>query len=114
MIEVIVIILVVLAVLGVVAVGRSVKVVQQYEQGIVFRFGKIQAPPRGAGLTVIRPVGDRMQKVNMQIAAMAVPAQEGITRGNVTVRGGRGGVFPGGGPDQGRHQRAELPVMLPL
>jgi regulator of protease activity HflC (stomatin/prohibitin superfamily) len=82
----IVIILVVLAVLGAVAVGRSVRVVQQFEQGIVFRFGKIQSPPRGAGLTVIRPVGDRMQKVNMQIVAMAVPAQDGITRDNVTVR----------------------------
>ena len=86
MIEAIVIILVVLAVLGLVAVGRSVRVVQQFEQGIVFRFGKIQSPPRGAGLTLIRPVGDRMQKVNMQIIAMAVPAQDGITRDNVTVR----------------------------
>jgi regulator of protease activity HflC (stomatin/prohibitin superfamily) len=82
----IVIILVILAVAGVVAVGRSVRVVQQFEQGIVFRFGKIQSPPRGPGLTMIRPVGDRMQKVNMQIAAMAVPAQDGITRDNVTVR----------------------------
>jgi regulator of protease activity HflC (stomatin/prohibitin superfamily) len=35
---------------------------------------------------MIRPVGDRMQKVNMQIIAMAVPAQEGITRDNVTVQ----------------------------
>jgi regulator of protease activity HflC (stomatin/prohibitin superfamily) len=35
---------------------------------------------------MIRPVGDRMQKVNMQIAAMAVPAQDGITKDNVTVR----------------------------
>jgi regulator of protease activity HflC (stomatin/prohibitin superfamily) len=82
----ILIILVILVVAGVVAVGRSVRVVQQFEQGIVFRFGKIQSPPRGAGLTVIRPVGDRMQKVNMQIVAMAVPAQDGITRDNVTVR----------------------------
>jgi regulator of protease activity HflC (stomatin/prohibitin superfamily) len=71
---------------SVIAVGRSVRVVQQFEQGIVFRFGKIQSPPRGAGLTVIRPVGDRLQKVNMQIVAMAVPAQDGITRDNVTVR----------------------------
>jgi regulator of protease activity HflC (stomatin/prohibitin superfamily) len=85
-IEAIVIILVVLAVLGLVVAGRSLKVVQQFEQGIVFRFGKIQSPPRGAGLTVIRPIGDRVQKVNMQIVAMAVPAQEGITRDNVTVR----------------------------
>jgi regulator of protease activity HflC (stomatin/prohibitin superfamily) len=41
---------------------------------------------RGPGLAIIRPVGDRMQKVNMQIVAMAVPAQEGITRDNVSVR----------------------------
>src|SRR5213592_2261018 len=86
MIEAIVIIFAILVVLGLVVAGRSLKVVQQFEQGIVFRFGKIQSPPRGAGLTVIRPVGDRMQKVNMQIIAMAVPAQEGITKDNVTVR----------------------------
>jgi regulator of protease activity HflC (stomatin/prohibitin superfamily) len=79
-------ILAILVVAGLVAAGRSLKVVQQFEQGIVFRFGRIQSPPRGAGLTVIRPVGDRMQKVNMQIVAMAVPAQDGITKDNVTVR----------------------------
>jgi len=86
MVEAILIVLATLVVLGVIAVGRSVRVVQQFERGIVFRFGKIQSPPRGAGLTVIRPVGDRLQKVNMQIVAMAVPAQEGITRDNVSVR----------------------------
>ena len=59
---------------------------QQYEQGIIFRFGRVLPGTRGAGLSLIRPVGDRMQKVNMQIIAMAVPAQEGITRDNVTVR----------------------------
>src|SRR5947207_2121518 len=86
MIEAIVIVLVVFVVAGLVVAGRSLKVVQQFEQGIVFRFGKIQSPPRGAGLTLIRPVGDRLQKVNMQIVAMTVPAQDGITRDNVTVR----------------------------
>jgi len=60
--------------------------VQQYEQALIFRFGKVLPGTRGPGLTVIRPVGDRLQKVNMQIVAMAVPAQEGITRDNVTVR----------------------------
>src|SRR6266550_1674547 len=79
-------ILVILVVAGLVVAGRSFKVVQQYEQGIVFRFGKVLGRPRGAGLTVIRPVGDRLQKVNMQIVAMAVPAQDGITKDNVTVR----------------------------
>jgi regulator of protease activity HflC (stomatin/prohibitin superfamily) len=81
-----VVILVILVVAGLIAAGRSFKVVQQYEQGIIFRFGRVLPGIRGAGLTLIRPVGDRMQKVNMQIVAMAVPAQEGITRDNVTVR----------------------------
>jgi len=61
-------------------------VVQQYEKGIIYRFGRVLPEVRGPGLTVMRPVGDRMQKVNMQIVAMAVPAQEGITRDNVSVR----------------------------
>ena len=86
MIAAIVLIVVVLAVAGVVAAARSIKIVQQFEQGIVFRFGRIEAKPRGPGVTLIRPVGDRMQKVNMQIVAMTVPAQDGITKDNVTVR----------------------------
>ena len=81
-----VVVLVVLVVAGLIAAGRSVKIVQQYEQGIIFRFGRVLPGTRGAGLALIRPVGDRMQKVNMQIVAMAVPAQEGITKDNVTVR----------------------------
>src|SRR5216684_6877055 len=86
MVAALVVILVVLIVAGLVVVGRSLRVVQQYEQAIVFRFCKILYPPRGAGLTIIRPIGDRMQKVNMQIIAMGVPAQEGITKDNVSVR----------------------------
>jgi len=77
----------VIVVLGIlIGLGRSFKIVQQYEKGIVYRFGKVQPEVRGPGLARIRPIGDRMQKVNMQIVAMAVPAQEGITRDNVSVR----------------------------
>jgi len=82
----IVAVIVVLVILGIVAAARSFKVVQQYEKGIIYRFGQVLPEIRGPGLHVIRPVGDRMAKVNMQIIAMAVPAQEGITRDNVTVR----------------------------
>jgi regulator of protease activity HflC (stomatin/prohibitin superfamily) len=81
-----VVILVILVVAGLIAAGRSFKIVQQYEQGIIFRFGRVLPGTRGPGLTLIRPVGDKMQNVNMQIIAMAVPAQDGITRDNVTVR----------------------------
>jgi regulator of protease activity HflC (stomatin/prohibitin superfamily) len=86
MVAALVVIIVLIVLGGAVAAARSIKIVQQFEQGIVFRFGRIEAKPRGPGVTVIRPVGDRMQKVNMQIVAMTVPAQDGITRDNVTVR----------------------------
>jgi len=86
MVATLLVILVILVVAGLVATGRAARVVQQYEQGIVFRFGKVLPGTRGPGLHLIRPFGDRMQKVNMQIVAMAVPAQDGITRDNVTVR----------------------------
>jgi regulator of protease activity HflC (stomatin/prohibitin superfamily) len=62
------------------------KVINQYEQGLVFRFGKMQPVPRQPGLTWVNPFTDRLRKVNMQIIAAAVPGQEGITRDNVTVR----------------------------
>jgi regulator of protease activity HflC (stomatin/prohibitin superfamily) len=86
MVAALVIIIVLIVLGGAVTAARSIKIVQQFEQGIVFRFGRIEAKPRGPGVTVIRPIGDRMQKVNMQIVAMTVPAQDGITKDNVTVR----------------------------
>src|SRR5215472_11500836 len=70
----------------IIGVGRAIKTVQQYEDGIVFRFGKVLPGVRGPGLTMIRPIGDKLVKVNKQIIAMGVPAQEGITRDNVSVR----------------------------
>jgi regulator of protease activity HflC (stomatin/prohibitin superfamily) len=79
-------VIVVLVILGIVAAARSIRVVQQYEKGIIYRFGRVMPEIRGPGLALMRPIGDRMQKVNMQIVAMAVPAQEGITRDNVSVR----------------------------
>ncbi|MBB5153419.1 regulator of protease activity HflC (stomatin/prohibitin superfamily) [Saccharopolyspora phatthalungensis] len=67
-------------------VASGVKVVKQYERGVVLRFGRLQELTRGPGLTLIVPGVDRMRKVNLQIVTMPVPAQEGITRDNVTVR----------------------------
>jgi regulator of protease activity HflC (stomatin/prohibitin superfamily) len=83
---VVVAVIVILVILALTAAVRSIKVVQQYEKGIIYRFGRVLPEIRGPGLALIRPIGDRMQKVNMQIVAMAVPAQEGITRDNVSVR----------------------------
>ena len=83
--EAVLIVLGVLIVVGLITAGRAVRVVQQFEQGIVFRNGRL-AGTKGPGLALMVPIIDRMQKVNMQIVAMAVPAQEGITRDNVSVR----------------------------
>lgn len=79
---------VVLAVIVLTLIGlmMSVRVVKQYELGIVFRFGRVETKPRRPGLVMIMPGVERMQKVNMQIITMPVPAQDGITRDNVTVR----------------------------
>jgi regulator of protease activity HflC (stomatin/prohibitin superfamily) len=72
--------------LGVLGLGASVRVIKQFERGVVFRLGRVQTGIRGPGLTLLIPVADRLQKVNMQIITMPVPAQDGITRDNVTVR----------------------------
>ena len=76
------------ALLGVAALvtGANIRVVNQFERGVVFRFGRLQPRVRGPGLAVLIPLADRLHKVNMQIITMPVPAQDGITRDNVTVR----------------------------
>src|SRR5215468_7066247 len=72
--------------LGLIWFSLSARIVKQYERGLVFRFGRVRDRVRGPGLTMITPVIDRLHKVNMQIVTMPVPAQDGITRDNVTVR----------------------------
>ncbi|MEU3712240.1 slipin family protein [Streptomyces catenulae] len=75
-----------LASAGVVYLLAAARVVKQYERGVVLRLGRLKSAVRGPGFTMIVPGVDRMRKVNMQIVTMPVPAQEGITRDNVTVR----------------------------
>ncbi|MGH3543651.1 MAG: SPFH domain-containing protein, partial [Mycobacterium sp.] len=72
--------------LGVLWLGTTFRVVKQFERGVVFRFGRVRSGVRGPGLTWLIPIADRLEKVNMQIITMPVPAQDGITRDNVTVR----------------------------
>ncbi|MFD7551193.1 slipin family protein [Streptomyces sp. NPDC059816] len=66
--------------------AAAARVVKQYERGVVLRLGKLYGGVREPGFTMVVPVVDRLHKVNMQIITMPVPAQEGITRDNVTVR----------------------------
>ncbi|MFG2348134.1 slipin family protein [Streptomyces phaeochromogenes] len=71
---------------GVVYVAAAARIVKQYERGVVLRLGRLRGEPRTPGFTMVVPAVDRLHKVNMQIVTMPVPAQEGITRDNVTVR----------------------------
>jgi regulator of protease activity HflC (stomatin/prohibitin superfamily) len=64
----------------------NIRVIKQFERGVVFRFGRLQSSVRGPGLTMLIPLADRLQKVNMQVITLPVPAQDGITCDNVTVR----------------------------
>ncbi|MEV6750977.1 slipin family protein [Streptomyces sp. NPDC051214] len=71
---------------GFMYVASAARVVKQYERGVVFRLGRLREEVRQPGFTMIVPGVDRLNKVNMQIVTMPVPAQDGITRDNVTVR----------------------------
>jgi regulator of protease activity HflC (stomatin/prohibitin superfamily) len=66
--------------------GLSARIIKQYERGLVFRLGRVLEQTRGPGLVLIVPGVDRLRKVNLQLVTMPVPAQEGITRDNVTVK----------------------------
>ncbi|KOU61110.1 membrane protein [Streptomyces sp. MMG1533] len=71
---------------GAVYIASAARIVKQYERGVVFRLGRLAGDVRPPGFTLVIPLVDRLHKVNMQIVTMPVPAQEGITRDNVTVR----------------------------
>ncbi|WP_457464462.1 slipin family protein [Streptomyces sp. TE5632] len=75
-----------LASAGAVGLMSAARVVKQYERGVVLRLGRLRPQVRGPGLTLVVPFVDRLHKVNLQIVTMPIPAQEGITRDNVTVR----------------------------
>jgi regulator of protease activity HflC (stomatin/prohibitin superfamily) len=84
--ETVLVVLAVLAGVLLLLAGASVRVITQFERGVVLRFGQLRGDSRGPGLTFIAPAADRLHKVNMQVITMPVPAQEGITRDNVTVK----------------------------
>ncbi|MFF9012293.1 slipin family protein [Streptomyces sp. NPDC014870] len=77
----------VVTVVCVLLVLRSgLRVINQVERGVVFRFGKALPGHRQPGITLLIPVADRMRKVNVQVATLPIPTQEGITRDNVSVK----------------------------
>ncbi|MBX6749823.1 MAG: slipin family protein [Micromonosporaceae bacterium] len=80
-----VVVAVVVGIVVLIALAMSVRMVQQYERGVVFRFGRVLGGPREPGLRFIVPIADRMVKVSMQTTVIGVPPQGAITRDNVTL-----------------------------
>src|ERR1041385_7549643 len=64
----------------------AVKVLREYERGIVFRLGRLLAEPKGPGLFLLIPVVDRMVRVDLRTITLNIPPQEVITKDNVPVR----------------------------
>ena len=65
---------------------NSVKILREYERGVIFRLGKVLPKPKGPGLTLVLWPIDKMVKVDLRIVTLDVPPQDIITRDNVTVK----------------------------
>jgi regulator of protease activity HflC (stomatin/prohibitin superfamily) len=78
--------IVLIAFLLVLYVIAAVKVVREYERGIVFRLGRLLPEPKGPGLFFLIPIVDRMVKVDLRTITLNIPPQEVITKDNVPVR----------------------------
>jgi regulator of protease activity HflC (stomatin/prohibitin superfamily) len=63
----------------------SVRIVSEYERGVIFRLGRLLGA-KGPGLFILIPIVDRMQKIDLRTITLDVPSQEAITRDNVTVK----------------------------
>jgi regulator of protease activity HflC (stomatin/prohibitin superfamily) len=74
-----------LLVLVILFISSAVKIVQEYERGVIFRLGRLVGA-KGPGLFFIIPIIDRMQKVDLRVVTLDVPSQEMITKDNVTVK----------------------------
>ncbi|HWO47700.1 MAG TPA: slipin family protein [Solirubrobacterales bacterium] len=78
-------ILIVLVFFGLIAAGASVRILREYERGVIFRLGRLIAQ-KGPGLILLIPLVDRMVKVDLRTITLNIPPQEVITRDNVPCR----------------------------
>ena len=80
------IVIVIVAIFVVSVILSAIKVVKEYERGVIFRLGRVQGGPKGPGLFILLPIVDRMVKIDLRTVTMEVPPQEIITRDNVPAR----------------------------
>src|SRR3712207_3094529 len=80
------IVLVIVLIFVVSVLVRAIKIVKEYERGVIFRLGKVRGRAKGPGLFILLPLVDRMVKVVLRTVTMDVPPQYIITRDNVPAR----------------------------
>jgi regulator of protease activity HflC (stomatin/prohibitin superfamily) len=76
---------IVLIVILLIIIANGIRIVNQYERGVVFRLGKVRPAIKEPGLRLIIPIVDQMRKVNMQIVTLPVDSQQIITKDNVSI-----------------------------
>ncbi|MGA2134064.1 MAG: slipin family protein [Bryobacteraceae bacterium] len=64
----------------------SIKILREYERGVIFRLGRLLDQPKGPGIILVFAPIDRMVRVSLRVETLEVPAQDVITRDNVTVK----------------------------
>jgi regulator of protease activity HflC (stomatin/prohibitin superfamily) len=75
-----------LVVLAVLFLASAIRILNEYERGVVFRLGRVMDRAKGPGLIILIPVVDKMVKISLRLVAMDVPPQDVITRDNVSVK----------------------------
>lgn len=64
----------------------AIKILKEYERGVIFRLGRVLGTPKGPGLILLIPVIDRMVKVSLRTVVLDIPPQDVITRDNVSIK----------------------------
>jgi regulator of protease activity HflC (stomatin/prohibitin superfamily) len=75
-----------LVVLVVFFLVSAIKILNEYERGVIFRLGRVLGAPKGPGLIILIPVVDRMVKVSLRTVVLDIPPQDVITRDNVSIK----------------------------
>ena len=73
-------------ILLIVFLSAAIKVLREYERGVIFRLGRVLERPKGPGIVIIIPIIDKLVKVSLRLVTMDVPPQDVITKDNVSVK----------------------------
>jgi regulator of protease activity HflC (stomatin/prohibitin superfamily) len=75
-----------IAVLIVFFLASAIKILNEYERGVIFRLGRVLGAPKGPGLIILIPFIDKMTKVSLRTVVLDIPPQDVITKDNVSIK----------------------------